>query len=345
MGRPRKAPRRKDITGEYLAGHLDDDRLDIQQRFTQRAKHQQQNKIMKTAAMRAETPGDLESLPIGQVVQVFSVYCEVELNGKRTVCVVRKTLNKVSDTALVVGDRVRFRHSESITDAAVSPEAVIEQVLPRTTVLTRADSFKGIQQHPIVANAQQMLIVASVHKPRVKWGLIDRMLIAAKAGGLVPILCLNKVDLHEGEDDKEMHFAKEAMNHYASMGVLTLQTSVSHSIGLSELKLLLTDRTTVLAGHSGVGKSSLIRAIQPQLDLRVGDVSVYTEKGRHTTTSARRYELDFGGQVVDTPGVKLFGLWNVTQENLSEFFPDVEAETAPEWRMESFERINASLTS
>ena len=102
---------------------------------------------------------------------------------------------------------------------------------------------------------------------------------------------------------------------------------------------------TVLAGHSGVGKSSLIRAVQPDLDLRIGEISRITEKGRHTTTSARRYPLRIGGAVIDTPGVKLFGLWNVTRENLSHYFPDVDAdaETAPRWRRESYQRILASL--
>jgi ribosome biogenesis GTPase len=100
---------------------------------------------------------------------------------------------------------------------------------------------------------------------------------------------------------------------------------------------------TVLAGHSGVGKSSLIRAVQPDLDLRIGAISGYNEKGRHTTTSARRYPLKIGGAVIDTPGVKLFGLWNVTRENLSDFFPDVAGGTAPQWRVESFQRIESSL--
>jgi ribosome biogenesis GTPase len=110
------------------------------------------------------------------------------------------------------------------------------------------------------------------------------------------------------------------------------------------LRELLKDRTTVLAGHSGVGKSSVIRAIQPQLDIRVGEVSEYTAKGRHTTTSARRYVLDFGGAVVDTPGVKVFGLWGVTAQNLDEFFPDVAAHAAPQWRTESYERILESFS-
>ena len=98
-------------------------------------------------------------------------------------------------------------------------------------------------------------------------------------------------------------------------------------------------------GRSNVGKSSLIRAIQPQLDLRIGAISGYTGKGRHTTTSARHYNLDFGGAVIDTPGVKQFGLWGVTKENLIDFFPDVANDAAPKWRVESYQRILSSLSS
>src|SRR6266516_2085208 len=106
-----------------------------------------------------------------------------EHEGRIWLCVTRKTLTKVSKTAIVVGDRVRFRESGT-KDELGRPEAVIEQVLPRQTILTRAASFKGIDQHPIVANAEQMLIVASVLQPRPKWGLVDRMLVAAQSGGL-----------------------------------------------------------------------------------------------------------------------------------------------------------------
>jgi ribosome biogenesis GTPase / thiamine phosphate phosphatase len=341
VGSPKKSPRRKDITGEYLAGHMDDDRLDIQQRFTDRSKNYQKNKTAKTAQMRSdntESSADIDTLPVGEVVQVFSIYCEVEYAGAKHLCVTRKTLSKVSDTGLVVGDVVHFRPGV--------PEGVIERVLPRRTVLTRADSFKQIEQHPIVANADQMLIVASVHRPKVKWGLIDRMLIAAQSGGLAPIVCLNKVDLDEGAEDREMAFAREALMHYQTLGIATMQTSIDQPATLQSLRDTLASKTTVLAGHSGVGKSSLITAIQPSLDLRVGDVSTYTEKGRHTTTSARRYTLDFApGHVIDTPGVKLFGLWGVTKDNLDEFFPDVVAGGAPAWRQESYSRIEASLSS
>jgi ribosome biogenesis GTPase len=124
-----------------------------------------------------------------------------------------------------------------------------------------------------------------------------------------------------------------------------IRTSASANIGVDHLRSLLIGHETVVAGHSGVGKSTLLNAIQPALQLRVGDISRYTSKGRHTTTSARRYPLSDGGAVIDTPGVKLFGLWGVTRENLAEFFPDVEERTAPEWRRMSYERILESLNA
>ena len=140
--------------------------------------------------------------------------------------------------------------------------------------------------------------------------------------------------------DKE---SNEALMHYQSMGIATLATSVPSSSDIDKMRSLLATRTTVLAGHSGVSKSTLINAIEPALDLRIGAISNYTGKGRHTTTSARRYPLTIGGAVIDTPGVKMFGLWGVSAENLLDFFPDVAAGSAPPWRVESFQRIERSL--
>jgi ribosome biogenesis GTPase len=341
--RRRKRAREQDVTGRFLAGDFDDDAVDQAERFGARSKGAQQGKILRTAALRAaaeEVAADVEGLPVGQVIQVHSLFSEVQdEHGTVLLCTVRKTLTKVSGGYIVVGDRVRYRPTGA-SDELGRPEAVIEQVLPRQTVLTRSDSFKGQLQHPIVANAKQMLIVASVVSPAVKWGLIDRMLIAAQAGGLAPVVCLNKIDLAATD---ELSDAVAALDHYASIGVRTIQTSVPAGHGVGALRERLKQHVTVLAGHSGVGKSSLINAVQPSLDLRIGEVSEFTAKGRHTTTSARRYPLEVGGAVIDTPGVKVFGLWGVTRDNLEAFFPDVTSGSAPQWRVESFQRIEASL--
>lgn len=346
MSRRRK-PRDKSLTERYLSGALDDVDLDEKEQFGSRSKDAEQGKILRTALLRAEeqSDADVQTLAVGQVIQVYSLYSEVESEGRNYLCVVRKTLNRRSDSAILVGDRVRFRDLD-ILDEQGRPQAVIEQVLPRETILTRADSFKGNEQHPIVANAEQMLIVASIRRPTVRWGLIDRMIVAAQSGRLQPIVCLNKIDLRpsgtDGEADDEAN-PDEVLSHYESLGIRTIQTSVPGAIGIDALRELLRGKVTVLAGHSGVGKSTLINAAQPALDLRTAEISNYTGKGRHTTTSARRYPLDWGGAVIDTPGVKLFGLWGVTRENLLDFFPDVAADAAPPWRKESYDRIASSL--
>ncbi len=336
-----------------MSGSLDEDRVDTQQRFTDRAKHNQRDKTARTAAMRRDggaVADDIDALPVGRVIQVYSVYCDVVPShdpAASLLCVIRKTLFKVHGD-IVVGDFVRYRPEalSQMTTQAKSPEAVIEQVMPRTTLLTRADSFKAISSHAIVANADNVLIVASIRSPRPKWGLIDRMIIAAQSGGLRPIVCLNKMDLIDGEESSDdASFARAAVSHYRSMEIDTLETSVEHGTGIDDVRSLLRDRITVLAGHSGVGKSSLIRAVQPSLDLRVGAVSTVTDKGRHTTTSAKYYPLDNApGAVIDTPGVKLFGLWQVTAESLINFFPDVDRGDAPAWRNDSYQRIRESLS-
>src|SRR5262249_48123610 len=142
-------------------------------------------------------------------------------------------------------------------------EGVIERIEPRRTVLARADSFKAIDVHPIVANADQMLIVAALHLPEVKWGLIDRMVIAARSGGLDPIVCLNKIDTAASADD--LAGADAVLAHYRSLEVRTFQTCAIQMLGIEPLRQTLAGKTTVLAGHSGVGKSSLVNAIEPGL--------------------------------------------------------------------------------
>jgi len=277
---------------------------------------------------------------LGEVIQVHSLFSDVLIDGITYKCVQRKTLAKISDTQVVVGDRVRVAIARERNDIA-QHEGVIERIDPRRTILTRADSFKAIHVHPIVANAEQMLIVAALHLPEVKWGLIDRMLIAAQAGGLAPLLCLNKIDT--AKDVSDMADADAALQHYGSLGAAIIKTCAVTGVGIDDLRDRLRNKVTVLAGHSGVGKSSLIRAVDSAIDLRVGEISRIHSKGMHTTTSARNYRLTIGGHVIDTPGVKLFGLWNVSRESLIEYFPDVENETAPPWRVESYERILNSL--
>ena len=186
------------MTQRFLSGDFDPDTAEeAAERFSDRSKHAEADRITKTAALRDTEAhqGDLDALPLGEVMQVYSLFSEVFAGGTIYRCVVRKTLNRLAPTQLVVGDRVRFTTVDNTDGAGTANEAVIERVEPRRTLLTRSDSFKQQAQHPIVANAGQMLIVAAIKQPNVKWGLIDRMLVAATAGGLTPIVVLNKIDL------------------------------------------------------------------------------------------------------------------------------------------------------
>lgn len=346
MNRRKRPKPASNVTSDYLAGRMDADQVEGGERFGLRSKFHQRNKTARTAQQRDQSAAgaDIDTLPMGRVIQVFSRLSEVVADGVSRLCAVRKTMGRSRDTFVVVGDFVRFRDEPQL-DTNGRRQGVIERIEPRKTVLTRADSFKAITNHPIVANAQQMLIVASVIKPAVKWGLIDRMLIAAQSGGLTPIVCLNKVDLIDDSTRQIMADAQEKLDHYTTLGVRSIRTSVEQGLGLEDVRNVLDGKVTVLAGHSGVGKSSLARAVEPSLDLRVGEISQIHDKGKHTTTSARIYPLGNGltGEVIDTPGVKLFGLWNVDEESIAGYFPDVVAETAPPWRVESYQRIVESI--
>ncbi len=369
---PKRRPRTKDFrhTLEERSGReaVHDDITADRQKFGKRSKFQQQNKTLRTAADRmadAERAAQAKKLPIGQVLQVYSLFAEVEpqdpaasaealgrTGSGNFLCTARRTMRKLIEAThgeIVVGDQVRFTPTGGTArlpggeGVGLQAEGVIEAVLPRQSVLTRVDSFESHRQDPIVANADQFLIVASMHNPFPRFGLIDRMLVAAQGGRLRPAIAMNKADLAPEADDAAGTLA--ALEHYRSLGIATFLTSTVTGEGLAELREALAGKVTVLAGHSGVGKSSLLTAIEPGLDLRVAEVSETHHKGRHTTTSARRYPLagPRGGAVVDTPGVKVFGLWGVDHDRLIDFFPDVAAGVAPAWRNESFERIRESL--
>jgi ribosome biogenesis GTPase len=190
-------------------------------------------------------------------------------------------------------------------------EGMIERVEPRHGVLTRASRRR---EHVLVANVDQLVIVISLVEPDLKPHLIDRYLAAAEKGGLAPILCLNKADLTDPVPLQPL------VGAYSQLGVPTLLTSARTGVGIGRLRERLKDRATVFSGQSGVGKSSLLNAIQPGLGLAVKSVSETTQKGRHTTTYASLIKLEFGGWVVDTPGVRQLALWDTRPEEVEGFF-------------------------
>jgi ribosome biogenesis GTPase len=215
---------------------------------------------------------------------------------------------------VAIGDVVRF------VDAGKG-RGMITEILPRRNKLSRPATTTGqrIFEQVIVANADQVIPVFAAASPTPKWGLLDRYLVAAEAAGLPVLVCITKMDLAEQNDELE-----EAIAEYRRIGYRIQPISVVTGEGLDELKQSLQRRVSVLVGKSGVGKTSLLNALQPGLGLRVRQVSQGKQgKGMHTTTQLEMFPLDCGGAIVDTPGIREFGLWDVAEEDVALFFPEM----------------------
>ena len=192
---------------------------------------------------------------------------------------------------IAVGDEVEV-------DLTVAEDAGwILRIFPRRTKLSRRPSV-GYPEQVFVSNADTLLIVASIRTPPFRGGFIDRLLVAASCGGLEPVLILSKADLATSDEISPIE------NLYSSLGYTILVTSIPESRGLESLRDLLQNRTTVLSGHSGVGKSSLIKALFPDWEIRIGRISNKSGKGRHTTRMAEMFRIPIGGFIVDTPGIR-----------------------------------------
>jgi ribosome biogenesis GTPase len=215
---------------------------------------------------------------------------------------------------VVVGDRVRVVGDVSGADGSL---ARIVEVVPRTTVLRRTADDDDPVERVIVANADQLVVVAALADPEPRPRLIDRALVAAFDAGMAPLLCLTKADLADPET---------LLSTYRSLGVPWVVTERGGD--LDGLREALRGRTSVLVGHSGVGKSTLVNALVPDAHRDVGHVNVVTGRGRHTSTSAYLLPLpDDAGWIIDTPGIRSFGLAHVRPEHLIEAFPDLDEMT------------------
>ncbi len=246
----------------------------------------------------------------GTVVTVDRGRFTLAVDGVRVVAMKSRPLGR---KGVVVGDRVRVVGDVSGAEGSL---ARIVEVADRATVLRRTADDDDPVERIVVANADQLVVVCALADPEPRPRLIDRALVAAYDAGMAPLLCLTKSDLADPES---------LLSTYRSLGVPWV---VTHKGGnLDELRERLSDRISVLVGHSGVGKSTLVNALVPEANREVGRVNAVTGRGRHTSTSAWMLELPGGGWIVDTPGIRSFGLAHVQPEHLIEAFPDLDEMT------------------
>ncbi len=220
-----------------------------------------------------------------------------------------------STNPLAVGDNVEIE-PENRTEQS----AVITEIHTRKNFIHRQSPSHKMQHHIVAANIDQSLLIASLKEPRTSQGFIDRFLVACESYHVPAVIVLNKSDLYKKKEMEKFEHWKEM---YGAVGYPVYLTSMKNDTGITEVAALLKDRITLLSGHSGVGKSSFINHIFPSLNLKTQDVSGWSGKGIHTTTFAEMYDLPLGGQIIDTPGMREFGLVDISRQELSHYFPEM----------------------
>ncbi len=314
----RATPARERIRSDAL--DADDARLDdAATRQSVRGKGELTRKRTVADADVGEDAGGATIMPaidpavsrLGTVLRVQGLHSTVQLDdGTQRRCATRRLLKTLSTDqrhVVAAGDRVWVR-PEGVS------EGIIERIEPRRGVFSRTSRGR---QHVLVANLDQVLVIVSAAEPRLKPHLIDRYLVTAEKSRVRAVVCINKVDL---VDPAEL---QPLVGVYSQLGYRVLLTSAERGWNIEALRELVHGRQSAVAGQSGVGKSSLLNALEPGLELRVMAVSAENEKGRHTTTTAELIPLAKGGFVFDTPGIRQFQLWDVIPAEVAGYFRDL----------------------
>lgn len=239
-------------------------------------------------------------------------------DGNRYECRIKgkfRTKDIKTTNPIAVGDHVLFE---------LEPEeegvGVITELAPRKNYIIRRSVNLSKQTQIIGANLDQALLVITLASPPTSLGFIDRFLVTAEAYGIPALLVFNKLDLFSEEG---LEILQEYKTIYTSIGYPCFEVSALEGTNIVLLKEVLKDRTTLVSGHSGVGKSTLINALIPDINLKTADISAWSDKGKHTTTFAEMLELPFCGKLIDTPGIRELGVVDIEQQELSHFFPEM----------------------
>ncbi len=239
----------------------------------------------------------------------------IQAGAERLTCTLSTRLKRAADgDPVAIGDFVRWNEAGQLIE-----------VLPRRNQLVRRAAkpmpTSFAHEQIIAANLDQVIPVFAAAEPKPAWNLLDRYLVSAESAGIPALIVITKLDLLDGSPESAE--IRTVAAEYRAIGYEVILTSSATGLGLAELRAALTGRLSVLVGKSGVGKSSLLNALEPGLGLKVQQTSQLTGKGRHTTTHLEMFPLALGGAIIDTPGIREFGLWNVETEDLALFFPEM----------------------
>ena len=308
--------RDKDLTRDFQQTDWDDDAHKSSERLSGKGELARKRTVVgevrtDDAGLNVELEVDESACLRGRVLICHGLHSTVQASdGKIYRCATRRLLKTMSTDqrhVVAAGDLVLFRPEGN-------DEGIIERVEARRGVIARTSRGR---QHVLVANVDQVLIIASAAEPKIKPHLIDRLVVTAERAGIRPVVCINKIDLVNPATLQPL------AGVYGQMGYEVLQMSATHRRGVQRLREVVRNKQSVVAGQSGVGKSSLLNAIQERLELEVRSVSADNEKGRHTTTTASLISLDIGGWIVDTPGIRKFELWDVIPAEVPGYCRDI----------------------
>lgn len=321
---------------------------EVRKLLEENSKRRRQARAQGGARQRDFAPRDEDEDGDWQAFQKMRPQAQLDLSAAKRAAAERAAPETVSDScasALVVSvarDRVRLRlaggeRGEAELGGAGPRPAVGDEALlseledgrlrlvglgPRRSVLSRPDPGNPRQERVLAANIDVAVVVASVVRPALKPALIDRFLIAIERGGARPLLCVNKSDLLADEAAREE--VRDALAPYRGLGLEILWTSAETGEGLAELRAALAGRTCVFVGHSGVGKSTVLNALDPERARDTGTGREFDGKGRHTTSASELVELPGGTRLIDTPGIRSLGLWKIAPDELGQSFADFE---------------------
>jgi ribosome biogenesis GTPase / thiamine phosphate phosphatase len=220
-----------------------------------------------------------------------------------------------STNPIAVGDEVTMEMENELENTST-----ITGISPRRNYITRQSPANKHHHHIVAANLDQSILFATLKDPKTSQGFLDRFLVTCEAYHVPAIIIFNKADLYKKKEMEKFELLREI---YENVGYKVILMSIANKSGTEEVEALLKDKVTLMSGHSGVGKSSFINTIFPDLALKTRDVSGWSGKGMHTTTFAEMFDLPGGGQIIDTPGLREFGLVDISKQELSHYFPEM----------------------